>query len=447
MAPVYAELESNGFLWESRLLGPSIDSSVSRSGGVLDEAALALLSQRIDRGYTQFINGSFDSAALELEAAQALLRSRPATVARTQTLRDSVVKLQIALALTYQRQGRAADSTAALAEFLRSFPDKEISRAKYGPEPAALASAVRDELARRPAATLRIQVAGNRAATIFVQERYVGVKDTTLTDLYAGRYRVYVQTDTPGRVHDVEVTPGSDQTLTIDWSLDSTLRTDSWVGFQYEDELGRATGEAANASAVGQKLGATEVVVLGIHTFEGRKAIVGSVVEVASARPVRTAAVAIEPVPPGTEQLHALGRFLAGGEPEPGLLLVPDQVPMPSAAAVAGPSARPAWFKDTWGWVLVGGGFAVAGAGAGLLISGSGLADDARGASDDAEAKDLFERSDSRRTMGAILLPIGAAAIIAGVLKFTLRPRRARTEKAASGLSVGLGTLGWEGAF
>ncbi len=449
LAPVYAELTGKGFV-SGAPLSSLIDHQLSLTGDTLDAAAISRLTDGIDAGYARFLQGDFDAAAPALEAAQALLTSRPATVARTQSLRDSVIKLQMGLALTYQRQGRVAESTAVLAEFLRSFPDKEISRAKYGPEPAQLAKKVREELAARPTGTLRVQVEGNRGGTIFVQERYIGVKSASLTDLFAGRYRVYVQTDTPGRVHEIEVTPGSDQTLAIRWGLDSTLRTDGWVGFQFEDERERIAGESTNVSEVGQKVGAKVVVVLGIRDIEGRKAVVGAVVETSSGRTDRAAAVAIEPMGPSANQLRALGRFLAGGEPEPGLVLVKE---VPSAAVATPPevprgrTVRRAWFKDTWGWSLVGSGLAVAGVGAGFLISGQGLADDAASEPDDATALDLYSRSDSRITTGAILVPVGAAVIVAGILKFTLGRPVARKEKSPGGVRVGAGTLSWEGTF
>jgi hypothetical protein len=41
----------------------------------------------------------------------------------------------LGVALAHRRRGRQTEATAAMAELVRSFPDREISYKDYGPEP------------------------------------------------------------------------------------------------------------------------------------------------------------------------------------------------------------------------------------------------------------------------------------------------------------------------
>ena len=129
-----------------------------------------------------------------------------------------------------------------------------------------------------------------------------------------GRYRVYVQKESRGvgRTHEVEVTAGATRRLVVSWGLDAALRTTPFVGFAFASEAQRRKSEAPLATAVARAIGASSVVVVGVRPFEGRRALVGTVLSPGTAKPLRSAALALEPVEPGDDKIRGLARFLAG---------------------------------------------------------------------------------------------------------------------------------------
>jgi hypothetical protein len=110
------------------------------------------------------------------------------------------------------------------------------------------------------------------------------------------------------------VRPGSETSLAIRWALDGALRTDRFVGFEFEDETAREKHEAINAVEVARAANASTIAVVGIREQNGRRAVVGTVLSMETGKSVRSAAISVEPIPPSAEKIRALGRFLAGDE-------------------------------------------------------------------------------------------------------------------------------------
>ncbi len=116
-------------------------------------------------------------------------------------------------------------------------------------------------------------------------------------------------------MHYVQVGPGAKSNLSVAWQIDSVLRTDDkGVRLVFESEAARASGEAAELLRMARAMDATGVVVVGVREIEGRRSIVGSYLSVESAKPIRVAGVAVDPVAPSEAKLQALGRFLSGDE-------------------------------------------------------------------------------------------------------------------------------------
>ncbi len=330
LAPLFRELATKGFL-AGNDVAQLIEAKVSRAGDPLDPAQLAEATRLIDHGYGSFLKGQFEVATTELTRALEMLRSRPATLSKNQPLRDQALRAHLGLALAHQRLGHAEDATAVMAEFARSFPDREISRAQYGPEPAELAKKVRAELDQRGRGALKIKV-DDATAVIFLNERYLGVGEASVLDLYAGKYRVYVQRGTSaGRVHEIDVVPGSEQTVKISWALDAALKTAPFTGLAFDGDAAR--DEAALASNLALALDAPRVVVVSIREFDKRRSLWGAVLDPASGKSSRSGALALEPVKPGADKIRELGRYLTGGEASPDIIIEPnfDTGPTPKA--------------------------------------------------------------------------------------------------------------------
>ncbi len=366
IAPAMAELAQRGFQ-QGAALGSSLESQVSLPGDTLSAKEILRWSGLIDTGYQAFTRGEFEAAEVKLSEALLAFRARPGTVAREQTLRDAIARAHVGLMLARSRLGRADDANTIAADYLRDFPDRELSRRQYGPEPIEFLRRVREGLDARPKAALHV-VVDDLTAVVFVNERYIGVGDVQLGELYAGAYRVFVQRGTtPGRVHLVTLAAGQSHELRVNWDLDAALRTGSNPALL----AGTAQAAMAVAADIGVLLGARQVALVGVREIEGRRALVGTLVATDSARPTREAMVWLEPTTPGRDQLRALGRFLAEGKPLPGVEPLPRPTPT-RAPATRHRTSRFGALK----WLTLGVGVAAAGTGIALLtIDGDGTCD------------------------------------------------------------------------
>jgi len=306
-----------------------------------------------------------------------------------------------------------------MAELIRSFPDREISYKDYGPEPRDFFQKVQKEMAREGTGELAVDVDDDRTV-VFINERYAGVGDVKVADLHAGRYRVFVQQgDRLGRVHEVDVEAGRAATVSVSWQLDAALR--AGAGLVFPDEVARADQEARHAVRIARSLSAQSVVVLGIRDNRGRRSVVGAVYAADSTRPLRSGAVAVEPVVPADERLAALARLLAGDEAAAGLVAPLAESPRGEAGGgeVDGEGGdRP---YRIWKWVALGGGLAALGAGVTLIAIHRSSEDGTR----DPSARDT-------RVPGIVSAAAGAALTGLGIYLFVKDARDRRDERSAA---------------
>jgi hypothetical protein len=360
LAPLLAELTGRGYLSGAADLGRAIDGKLTRSGHELTSEQLAKAKRLVEDGWKQWLSGDFDGAIEDLSGAVDLFGSAPASVARNQSLRDPMRRALVGLALANKRLGNAAEATTAMAEVIRSFPDRAIDKSTFGPEAKSFYEQVQSDLESRGKGSLRIDV-DDSSAVVFVNGRYITLGSTTLSDLYAGRYRVYLQQgDAQGRVHTVDVEPGEEKTLSVTWGLDSSLRTHTWVGFEFASAEDRQRDQPRYATTVARAVGGASVVVVGIDVVDGKRVMEGSVLLGDTATTLRKAYLPIEPVAPNATQVRSLALFLAGGKATSDLVVVGDNETVP---VDEGPS-RP--FR-AWKWVALGAGVAGLAAGGYLL--------------------------------------------------------------------------------
>ena len=428
LAPVLAELERGGFP-APRQVAAQVEDRLSRSAGAPDQEEVAAALAAIEAGYKQYLSGQFEPAIAGLGRGLAALSSAPAAVIGQGERREAILRGLVGLAMSHRRLGRQTEATAAMAELVRSFPDREISYKDYGPEPRDFYQKVQRELGADGKGSLAIDVDDDRTV-VFINERYAGVGDVTATDLYPGRYRVFVQQGgAQGRVHLVDVQPDTRATLALSWRLDAALQSgERGVWLALADEETRTSEEPRLAVRVARAVGATSVVVLGIRDNRGRRSVVGAVYSADSTRPLRSGAVAVEPAPPADDRLVALGRLLAGDEAAAALVApLGDAAPAPGGHdRVSGAGGRP---LRTWKWITLGAGLAAAGTGAALIA-----------AHEPAIMEDGSRNPSARntRTAGIITAAAGGALTAVGIYFFVrdAGDRRA-TERAAAVVPLG----------
>lgn len=417
LAPVMAELARAGFPATAEV-EKQIDARLSRSAGTLDDARAAEAIRAIDAGYKKFLSGDFDRAVADIERGLAPLRAAPGAVAGKNDRRDAVMRGLLGVAMSQRRLGRQTEATSAMAELIRSFPDREISYKEYGPEPRDFFQKVKGELAREGQGSVAIDVDDDKTV-VFVNERYAGQGDVTVKDLHAGRYRIFLQQgDELGRVHEVDVEAGRTATVNVSWPLDAVLR--SGASLVFADEAARADQEARHAVRIARSLGAPSVVVLGIRDNRGRRSVVGAVYSADSTRPLRSGAVAVEPVEPAAERLAALARLLAGDEVAGDLVapLADSPRSSPEADDEDPGGGRP--FR-VWKWVALGGGVAALAGGITLIAIHRSPEDGSRDAS-----------SRETRVPGIATAAAGAALTGLGIYLFVKDSRDRRDERAAA---------------
>jgi len=222
--------------------------------------------------------------------------------------------------------------------------------------------------------------------------------------------------------------------VTVSWQLDAALRAGARLVFA--DEAARQEREARHAVGVARSLGSPSVVVLGIRDNRGRRSVVGAVYSADSTRPLRSGAVAVEPVVPAPERLAALARLLAGDEAAADLV-----TPLVESKSRGTPEddrsggGRP---LRVWKWVALGGGLAALGAGVTLIAIHKTPEDGSRDPS-----------SRQTRVPGIVTTAAGAALSGLGVYLFVrdARDRRAGRSAMIAPLDSGGAAFVFSGSF
>lgn len=437
LGPVATELAAAGFEG-TRATAAKVEAKLSLPGRAASEAELADAIRRIDVGEKRVVAGEFEQAVAELGAGLATLRRSIASLAGSDRGRDAAMRALVGLALSYKRIGPSEKATEAMAELIRSFPDREISYADYGPEPRELYRRVRRSLEEEGKGGLAIAV-DDAETVVFVNERYVGVGSVTVPDLFRGTYRVYLQQGTRrGRVHRVAVEAGPPTSLSVSWRFDAALSTDHGVAaLIFDDAEQRRAEEARQAVRIGRALDAASVAVLGFREVAGQRHVVGQVYFVDTSKEARSASVSLDPVAPSADRLRALGRYLAGDESAAALVQPLEAAPVGEATADA--PARPGFRFGGWRWVtLVGGVAGLATGGALVAVHEPELLEDG---SRNTEVRET-------RTAGFIIGGVSAALTCLSLYMFVHDARQPEPTRAVTvAPTEGGATVGISGVF
>ena len=369
----------------------------------------------VQRGRSQFIEGKFAEAITTLERARSAMLERPALLATNQPLRDALNMALLYLGHACLRTDRGEEATERVGEVVRSFPDKELSLARYGPELVKLYRRVRREMNQQPRGTLSVKTTPP-GCLLFVNERYVGLSPITVEGLHQGRYRVYAQLgQARGRVHRVNVT-GQGAQLSINFELDHVLVTEPLVGFRYDTVEQMEKREVADGAAVARALDAPTVFLIGFRRHEGHRALLGTVINAATGRVVRSGMITLEPAEPSQATLGAMGSFLLAGKGGSGVIVRSGGGLMTHGAAhpARQDDDGPGFFSArVWKWITLG--LGVAGVGAGATL----IALDGKGTCGDTRCPDAY----NTMTPGIATIAVGGAAAVASVVLFILDAR------------------------
>lgn len=311
-----AELEAAGF-------AASPDAVLAIIGnrapvpGVLDrgkgpgELTTAELIAPVDIGYQAWTQADFETAKGVLVRAVTRLRRNPALLVTDTSNLAAIYRAQLGLALSLAKLGDAAESEAIMMELIRMFPTQPISREEYGPEAWSLYRTVVQRANALGRGRLAVD-AGNDLALIFVDGQLRGTGKVQLSDLIPGLHRVFIQRiGGIGRQYAIDVAAKRDAKLAVDWAVDSAVwATRAWVGLQFETEAQRASQERAIASKLCARWSGTGIIVAGMRTLRGQRAIAGTLYD-ESGDVVRSASVTLDD--DRAQKLRSLAQFLADG--------------------------------------------------------------------------------------------------------------------------------------
>jgi len=442
LAPLFEELGARGYVTDRAIIGAQVERELSATGAVQSDGRLAKGMALARSGYRKWEVANFQEAVKELEEAKLLLLERPSTLVELEQGREAMFKVLVGLALAHKRLANVEQAESAMAELIRTFPNREISRAAYGPEPRNLYERVKRALAAGGVGRLTIRV-DEPSAVIFVNERYACTGECTLDAQLPGPYRVYVQKGRErGRVHAVTVTPNQDTSLEISWALDAALRTAGFAGFSFAIEGARAYQESRHLAAVTEAIGAQAALVVTVRVAHGRRLIEGYIYTAGGAEAHRRAAVALDDESNAAASLRALARFLAGDDDAAeyvitGTSLLPVEGERASTSTTTSGSAEPIVGQVDRRVRDDGRGLRIAG----IATAGAGLAPIGLGVFFGLKAKRISDEIDRASTVDPdryaegeaaernmfIAYGIGASAIVTGGILYYLGHRAAES--------------------
>ncbi len=393
----------------------------------------------MEEGRRQFIEGEFTRAIAQLEEARTVLLQHTAALAADQNLRGLLYKALLYLSHAYLRTRQEAQAILTVQEAIRSYPDREFSLARYGPELARLYQKTKQTLGSGGLGSLTIDTRP-KECLVFLNERYVGLSPLRLQGLYPGDYRVYLQRPgAQGRVHPAKVIPRGHRRLSFNFLLDRVLRSKSYAGFRFASPREKAALEQPLALQIAAALKADQIMLFDFDRLRGRRILRGRLILAPSGRVTRAALVFLEPTPPAPSTLKGLGSLLAegkGGAAE-GVHLLRHELSSRDTTGDQGRREAPGFFSArVFRWIMLGVGIAGLGAGAPLLaLHGQGTCDAAAG----VRCPDNYDTL----APGIILTGVGALSACASALFFYYAAQHGTPER--SHVLLPWGTMGGGG--
>ena len=279
----YDELSRRGY--RALIDSPkAVVNAHSSSGHQLKSSETASTEAQLKQGIALYLEGKFKKSKELLEAAWLQKMCRPAIVARNQTLRDSSYQALVYLALVSNRLRQQSKAKSYVEEFMRSFPDREVSSRQFGPEASSLFLKHGAEYIKKAKEQLNVSL-DDSSAVVFVNERYVGVGEQNMK-LLPGDYRIYTQRGSlAGRVFKLNVRSNSKMSLHSSSVKDKAIVTEDHFFLSFDSKEDQDKYALDFAYEIAGSLNAKELVlvqsqdqtVFGTHADVPQKRVLGKV--------------------------------------------------------------------------------------------------------------------------------------------------------------------------
>jgi hypothetical protein len=257
-----------------------------------------------------------------LASAVELGKANPALLVADAGRRDVFRRVLLAYALALQRNGGGQPSQDAMAEWIRTFPDQVVTRARAGVDGEQLYQDTRRVLSARGRGTLTVNLS-DASLQLYVDET-IRRPGAQITDLVPGSYRVLV-VDRFGhaRRYAIDVLANQDSMLAVDWQVDSMLRvTPAFIGFELESATDLAQAGQPIARFAQAAIGAPGALLIKQSKTERGGLVTADVYAADHVSPVTSASIAITGnARTDSERALALARFVLSHAPQPDVIV------------------------------------------------------------------------------------------------------------------------------
>jgi hypothetical protein len=383
--------------------------------GAPTTAALpATFTEDVERGHRAWIKGQFANAIATLTPLVAQALAHPLAMIDDPAITTSAHKAMADLALAYQRSAAAADAGATMAELIRTFPTRPLTRAVHGPLGMELFEQTAGELQRAATATLTVR--GDAAASYWLNERPVTVGATL--SVAPGPYRLLARRGDDARLATIDLAPGSRQTVLFDLQAAAALQLDAGLVV-----LAQVTGD--DATALAGRLAATLAPIDLIHL----RVVDARTVSATWTSADGTARAAALSTP---DQAEAVARYLLRGERDTSIEVLPSGGT--DADATGAPRASRGGSMSPWKWLIGGLGLAAGGVGGYFLYIDGSCAGELVGGN-------MCNRLHDTRDLGLGVAAGGGALVLTSLVMLIVDARRAAPgpRKVVPVVSVGGG--------
>ena len=258
-----------------------------------------------------------------LSAAIELGKQNPFYLVADDGRREVFRRILLAYALGLKRNGGGQPSRDAMAEWIRTFPDDVITRARAGSDAEQLYLETRHAMSIRGRGTLTVTL-GDRGLQLYVNE-VIRRDGTTINDLFPGVYRVLVvDRFNRSRRYLIDVLANQDSVLTIDWQVDSVLRvTPSFVAFEFSAVVEQAQSGQPIARFAQAAIGAPGVFLIKLGKADrDLQMITAELYAPGHVAPINSASVQLTGnARNDAERASALARYLVSHSPQPDVIV------------------------------------------------------------------------------------------------------------------------------
>jgi hypothetical protein len=427
VGPIVEKVREGADVLSGEKLRAAIENEVARPVSVASPQAMERLTNRAAEGAAAFEAAEFVPATAALaQASDGLGRESPSLILDPK-LREARKAALTTMALAYARMRRFDAARETLQELVRSHPDvRAFPDSVFPPKIAELGAQVLKEKAQHGGTLSVTTIPTGRK--LYLDEEPVGESPRILNGLLPGRYRLFIpsaKSEQSGTVRLVDVEPARRRSLLATLDVDEHLELNEYLGLAFADDEDKQRLETPLACALGQELGASEVVILTQgYSPSGDSQLLAAVYSVGNGNRSWAVTLPLSP-PPGDNAIAALvqslrtrkevppvrpfeGRALESRPPKPAPTAAraaapPPPPPPPSSEA---PRADGKWLAlHSLGWVALVAGIPTFLAGVGLA-SRSGLGTC-------GSTTQLCPSTYSDQSGGTVLLALGAAAMVA----------------------------------